>query len=57
MTRGWTPGGSVSTLLAANAQAKVAGTYDGYEEQVQKAFIPYGHKVVSFHHFRNPSRP
>ena len=34
--------------------AKVAGTYDGYEEQVQKAFMPYGHKVVSIHHFKDP---
>ena len=27
--------------------AKVAGTYDAYEKQVQDAFKPYGHKIVS----------
>lgn len=34
--------------------AKVSGSYDGYEEQVQKAFTAYGHKVVSIHRFSDP---
>ena len=29
--------------------AMVAGTYDDYEARVQKAFKPFGHKVVSIH--------
>ena len=33
--------------------AKVAGTYDGYEKQVQDAFKPFGHKIVSIHRFKN----
>lgn len=33
--------------------AKVAGTYDGYEKQVQDAFKPFGHKIVSIHRFKD----
>ena len=29
--------------------AMVAGTYGDYEARVQKAFKPFGHKVVSIH--------
>lgn len=36
--------------------AKVAGTYDDYEKQVQDAFKPFGHKVVSIHHFDDPQK-
>lgn len=34
--------------------AMVAGTYDAYEAKVQKAFAPYGHNVISIHHFKDP---
>ena len=34
--------------------AKVAGTYDDYEKQVQDAFKPYGHKIVGIHRFKDP---
>lgn len=34
--------------------AMVAGTYDDYEARVPKAFKPFGHKVVSIHHFKDP---
>lgn len=36
--------------------AKVAGTYDAYEKQVQDAFKPYGHKIVSIHRFKDPQK-
>ena len=36
--------------------AKVAGTYDGYEKQVQDAFKPFGHKIVSIHRFKDPQK-
>ena len=36
--------------------AKVAGTYDGYEKQVQDAFKPFGHKIVSIHRFKDPPK-
>lgn len=36
--------------------AKVAGTYDDYEKQVQDAFKPFGHKIVSIHHFKDPQQ-
>lgn len=36
--------------------AKVAGTYDAYEKQVQDAFKPFGHKVVSIHRFKDPQK-
>lgn len=36
--------------------AKVAGTYDGYEKQVQDAFKPFGHKIVSIHCFKDPQK-
>lgn len=34
--------------------AKVAGTYDDYEKQVQDAFKKYGQKIVSIHHYDDP---
>ena len=33
--------------------ARVAGSFDGYEKQVQDAFKPFGHKIVSIHRFKN----
>ena len=36
--------------------AKVAGTYEGYEKQVQDAFKRYGHKIVSIHRFADPKK-
>ena len=36
--------------------AKVAGTYDDYEKQVQDAFKPYGHKIVGIHRFKDPKK-
>lgn len=36
--------------------AKVAGTYDGYEKQVQDAFKPFGYKIVSIHRFKDPQK-
>ena len=36
--------------------AKVAGAYDAYEKQVQDAFKPYGHKIVSIHRFKDPQK-
>lgn len=36
--------------------ARVAGSYDGYEKQVQDAFKAYGHKIVSIHRFANPQK-
>ena len=36
--------------------AKFAGTYDGYEKQVQDAFKPFGHKIVSIHRFKDPQK-
>ena len=34
----------------------MAGTYDAYEKQVQDAFKPYGHKIVSIHRFKDPQK-
>ena len=36
--------------------AKVAGTYDDYEKQVQDAFKLYGHKIVGIHRFKDPQK-
>lgn len=36
--------------------AKVAGTYDAYEKQVQDAFKPFGHKIISIHRFKDPQK-
>lgn len=36
--------------------AKVAGTCEDYEKQVQDAFKPFGHKVVSIHRFKDPQK-
>lgn len=36
--------------------AKVAGTYDDYEKQVQAAFKPWGHEIISIHHFADPKK-
>ena len=34
----------------------MAGTYDAYEKQVQDAFKPYGHKIVSIHRVKDPQK-